>query len=73
MSGLGPVPTQPPESMTRGLESLHPRLSPGAYCIVDRYYVGKGCDQAISGYHARHGVTTEIIDLDCTSAMWRER
>lgn len=73
ISGLGPVPTQPHDSTVQAWESLYPRLSPRGYYIVDDFYAVKGCEQAITDYRAKHGVTTEIVDLGGTSAMWRER
>lgn len=69
----GSAPTQPHEPTNQALEPLYPWLPPGGYCIVDDYYAARGCEQAITGYPAKHGVTTEIIDFDGGSAMWRKR
>lgn len=69
----GPAPTQPLERTIQALESLYPRLSPSGYCIVDDFYAVKGCEHATTDYRAKHGDTTEIIELDGTNAMWRKR
>lgn len=69
----GPAPTQPHESKIQARGTLHPRLSHGGCCIVDSYHVPKWREQAMTDYRAKRGVTTKMIDLDCTSAMWRER
>ena len=50
---------QPHESTIQALEPL--------------LHAVKGCEQAITDDRAKHGGTTEIIDLDGTSAMWRKR
>ncbi len=61
------------ESTIQALEPLYPRLSLGGYCIVDDYYAVKACEQAVTDYRAQHGITTEIIDIDGTGAMWRKQ
>jgi O-methyltransferase len=60
------------ESTIQALDGLYPRLSPGGFCIVDDYLAVKACEQAVTDYRARHGITAEIIDIDGTGVLWRK-
>ncbi|WP_431240799.1 TylF/MycF/NovP-related O-methyltransferase [Mycolicibacterium aichiense] len=60
------------ESTIQALDALYPRLSAGGFCIVDDYYAVKACEQAVTDYRAKHGISAEIIDIDGTGAMWRK-
>ena len=60
------------ESTIQALDALYPRLSPGGFCIVDDYYAVKACEQAVTDYRAKHGISAEIVDIDGTGALWRK-
>jgi O-methyltransferase len=60
------------ESTIQALDALYPRLSPGGFCIVDDYQAVKACEQAVTDYRAKHGVTAEIHDIDGTGVLWRK-
>ena len=56
------------ESTIQALDALYPRLSPGGFCIIDDYQAVKACEQAVTDYRAKHGISAEIVDIDGT---WR--
>jgi O-methyltransferase len=58
------------ESTIQALDGLYPRLSPGGFCIIDDYNL-KACRQAVGDYRAKHGITSEIVDIDGSGAFWR--
>ena len=60
------------ESTIQALDALYPRLSPGGFCIVDDYQAVKVCEQAVTDYRAKHGITAEIVDIDGTGVLWRK-
>jgi O-methyltransferase len=60
------------ESTIQALDALYPRLSPGGFCIIDDYGVIKACEQAVTDYRTKHGVTAEIVDIDGTGVLWRK-
>lgn len=60
------------ESTIQALDALYPRLSPGGYCIVDDYLAVKACEQAVTDYREKHGITAEIVDIDGTGVWWRK-
>jgi O-methyltransferase len=60
------------ESTMQGLDALYPRLSPGGFCIVDDYLAVKPCEQAVTDYRAKHGISAEIVDIDGTGVFWRK-
>jgi O-methyltransferase len=60
------------ESTIQGLDALYPRLSPGGFCIVDDYLAVKACEQAVTDYRSKHGITAEIVDIDGTGVFWRK-
>lgn len=60
------------ESTIQALDALYPRLSPGGFCIIDDYSVIKACEQAVTDYRTKHGVTAEIVDIDGTGVLWRK-
>lgn len=60
------------ESTIQALDALYPRLSPGGFCIVDDYLAVRACEQAVTDYRARHGITAEIVDIDGTGVFWRK-
>ena len=59
------------ESTIQGLDALYPRLSPGGFCIVDDYLAVKACEQAVTDYRAKYGISEEIVDIDGTGVLWR--
>lgn len=61
------------ESTIQALDALYPRLSVGGYCIVDDYLAVKACEQAVTDYRAKHGITEEIVDIDGTGVLWRKQ
>ena len=58
------------ESTIQALDALYPRLSPGGFCIVDDYLAVKACEQAVTDYRAKHGITAPIVDIDGTGVLW---
>jgi O-methyltransferase len=60
------------ESTIQALDALYPRLSPGGFCIVDDYLAVKACEQAVTDYRAKHGISAEIVDIDGTGVLWRK-
>jgi O-methyltransferase len=60
------------ESTIQALDALYPRLSPGGFCIIDDYRVVKACEQAVTDYRAKHGISAEIVDIDGTGVLWRK-
>lgn len=60
------------ESTIQALDALYPRLSPGGFCIIDDYHALKPCEQAVTDYRTKHGVTAEIVEIDGTGVFWRK-
>jgi O-methyltransferase len=60
------------ESTIQALDALYPRLSPGGFCIIDDYQAVKACEQAVTDYRAKHGISAEIVDIDGTGVLWRK-
>ncbi|KAA0103198.1 macrocin O-methyltransferase [Mycolicibacterium sp. P1-5] len=60
------------ESTIQALDALYPRLSPGGFCVVDDYLAVKACEQAVTDYRTKHGITAEIVDIDGTGVLWRK-
>ena len=60
------------ESTIQALDALYPRLSPGGFCIVDDYLAIKPCEQAVTDYREKHGISAEIVDIDGTGILWRK-
>jgi O-methyltransferase len=60
------------ESTIQALDALYPRLSSGGFCIVDDYYALKACEQAVTDYREKHGISAEIVEIDGTGVLWRK-
>jgi O-methyltransferase len=60
------------ESTIQALDALYPRLSPGGFCIIDDYGALKACEQAVTDYRAKHGISAEIVDIDGSGVLWRK-
>lgn len=60
------------ESTIQALDALYPRLSPGGFCIIDDYQAVTPCEQAVSDYRSKHGISAEIVDIDGTGVLWRK-
>ena len=60
------------ESTIQALDALYPRLSPGGFCIIDDYSSIKACEQAVTDYRAKHGISAEIVDIDGSGVLWRK-
>ena len=60
------------ESTIQALDALYPRLSPGGFCIIDDYQAVKACEQAVTDYRAKHGISADIVDIDGTGVLWRK-
>ena len=54
-----------------GLVHLYPKLTPGAFCIVDDYFSFDECRQAVDEYRAKHAITAEMTRIDNMSVFWR--
>ncbi len=61
------------ESTIQALEALYPRLAVGGFCIVDDYLTFKSCEQAVTDYRAKHGISAEIVNIDGTGVFWRKQ
>ena len=59
------------ESTIQALDGLYPRLSPGGFCIIDDYHLPY-CRQAVADYRDKHGITSEIVDIDGSGVLWRK-
>jgi O-methyltransferase len=59
------------ESTIQALDGLYPRLSPGGFCIIDDYQLPY-CRQAVADYRDKHGITSEIVDIDGSGVLWRK-
>ncbi|MGD1282449.1 TylF/MycF/NovP-related O-methyltransferase [Mycobacterium seoulense] len=60
------------ESTIQCLDALYPRLSPRGFCIIDDYHPIEACRQAVTDYRAKHGITSEIVEIDGTGVLWRK-
>jgi O-methyltransferase len=60
------------ESTIQALDALYPRLSSGGFCIIDDYYALKACEQAVTDYRQKHGISAEIEEIDGTGVLWRK-
>jgi O-methyltransferase len=60
------------ESTIQALDALYPRLSSGGFCIIDDYYALKACEQAVTDYREKHGISAEIVEIDGTGVLWRK-
>lgn len=61
------------ESTIQALDALYPRLSPGAFCIIDDYHPIPACRQAVTNYRERHGISAEITEIDGSGVFWRKQ
>jgi O-methyltransferase len=59
------------ESTIQALDALYPRLSPEGFCIIDDYLL-KPCRQAVTDYRAKHGISSEIVEIDGCGVQWRK-
>jgi O-methyltransferase len=60
------------ESTIQALDGLYPRLSPGGFCIIDDYHPIPACRQAVTDYRSKHGISSEIVEIDGTGVLWRK-
>jgi O-methyltransferase len=58
------------ESTMDALVHLYPKLSPGAFVIVDDFAL-TGCRSAVLDFRARRGITDRIHEIDSTGIYWR--
>jgi len=58
------------ESTMDALVSLYPRLSPGAFVIVDDFALA-GCRNAVLDFRAQRGIEDRIHEVDSTGIYWR--
>jgi len=61
------------ESTIQALDALYPRLSVGAFCIIDDYHAIKACRQAVTDYREKHGIQAGITEIDGSGVFWRKR
>jgi len=59
------------ESTMDALGSLYPKLSPGGFCIIDDFFLGR-CRLAVEEYRAAQGIDAEMRVIDTCSAYWRK-
>ncbi len=60
------------ESTIQALDALYPRLSTGAFCIIDDYHAIKACHQAVSDYREKHEIASKINEIDGSGVFWRK-
>ena len=60
------------ESTIQALDALYPRVSPGGFCIIDDYHPVKACEQAVTDYRAKHGISPDIVEIDGSAVLWRK-
>jgi O-methyltransferase len=60
------------ESTIQALEALYPRLSNGAFCIIDDYHAISACRLAVTDYRGRHSISCEITEIDGSGVFWRK-
>ena len=60
------------ESTIQALDALYPRLSPGGFCIIDDYRSITACEQAVTDYRTKHGISAEIHGIDGDAVLWRK-
>jgi hypothetical protein len=60
------------ESTRDAITQLHPKLSPGGFCIIDDYYAYKDCQRAVDEYRDEHGIDDEIVRVDNMAVCWRK-
>jgi O-methyltransferase len=61
------------ESTIQALDALYPRLTAGGFCIIDDYQNIEACRQAVTDYREKHGITSEITDIDGSGIFWRNQ
>ena len=60
------------ESTWDSITNLYPKLQPGGFIIIDDYYVNKSCEQAITDYQNKFGITEEINRIDWAGGYWQK-
>jgi O-methyltransferase len=60
------------ESTIQALDALYPRLSPGGFCVIDDYRAVNACEQAVTDYRTKHGISADIVDIDGSGVLWRK-
>ena len=60
------------ESTIQALDALYPRLSPGGFCIIDDYHAIEACEQAVTDYRMKHGISAEVVEIDGSAVLWRK-
>jgi O-methyltransferase len=60
------------ESTMDGLVHLYPKVSVGGYVIVDDYGCIPACRRAVQDYREKHGVSSEIREVDWTCVYWKK-
>jgi O-methyltransferase len=60
------------ESTYVALEALYPKLSPRGFIIIDDYKLILPCQQAVTDYRARMGITAPMQDVDWNAIWWQK-
>jgi O-methyltransferase/8-demethyl-8-(2,3-dimethoxy-alpha-L-rhamnosyl)tetracenomycin-C 4'-O-methyltransferase len=60
------------ESTYVALEALYPKLSPRGFVIIDDYKLILPCQQAVTDYRARMGITAPVHDVDWNAIWWQK-
>jgi Macrocin-O-methyltransferase (TylF) len=58
-------------STIQTLDVLYEKVTPGGYVIIDDYILS-GCRQAVDDFRARHGIDSELNDVDGAAVFWRK-
>jgi O-methyltransferase len=61
------------ESTIQALDVLYPRLSDGAFCIIDDYHAISACRQAVTDYREKHNILADINEIDGSGVYWRKQ
>jgi O-methyltransferase len=59
------------ESTMDALTHLHPKLSPGGFCIIDDYMI-ESCRRAVEDYRNFHHITDPIENIDGWAVFWQK-
>lgn len=61
------------ESTMDALLNLYPGLSRGGWVIVDDYHDVPACEEAVTDYRQRHGISEPLIRIDWTGVCWQKQ
>jgi O-methyltransferase len=60
------------ESTSNALAALYSKVEPGGFVIIDDYGCLPQCQQAVSDFRERWGISEPIQQIDWTGVYWRK-